>query len=292
MVILYYIFIMKAWFISRLPFRCLYFLSDVLSFFLYHVFKYRKKVVYENLNNAFPEKSHQEIVKITKQFYRNLCDVIIEVIKTGGLSADKLKSRVVIKNEEILDELFQKGKSIMALTAHIGNWEWASMVLAMRKDYQYYAVYKPLTNHIFDKYLIRLRSKYGDRDNLIPFKETYRVLVKNRNKRTCNILAADQTPTSSEISYWTSFLNQETGVFLGPEKMAKALDMAILFLNIQRTERGMYEVEIVKLFENTKDTAEYEITEKHVSFLDNVIQKQPDNWLWSHIRWKHRRDEA
>ena len=163
------------------------------------------------------------------------------------------------------------------------------MVMALISKYKVYGIVKPLNNKFFEEYLCRLRSKFN-KDNLISFQETFRIMVKNRNNLTINIFAADQTPTKNEINYWSKFLNQETPVYLGTEKTAKHFDFVVLFMDIQRYKRGYYEVSISTITDKPKQTKEYEITKGHIHKLEEAIIKHPDNWLWSHRRWKHKKE--
>jgi KDO2-lipid IV(A) lauroyltransferase len=289
MIILNYILIAIIWVISLLPFWILYGVSDLLYVVFYYVVGYRKNVVYTNLRNSFPEKSETEIKKIAHKFYHNLCDLFVEIIKIKTISYKSLIKRISYKNIEIVDRLFNEKKSVLAIAGHIGNWEWVGVTMNHFFKHKPFAVVKPLSSKFWEEYITRLRLRFP-KEGLIPFKQTLRMLVKNRNYTSLTLLAGDQTPTKSEIEYWTPFLNQETPVFLGTEKIAKALDMAVLFFNIQRTSRGHYEVEISILTENPKETAENEITEMHVRALEKVILSHPDNWLWSHRRWKHKKE--
>ena len=290
MIIINYLLLGLIWLISRLPFSLLYFFSDINFFFIYHVFGYRRKVVRVNLCNSFPEKSDKEIVSLEKKFYHHLCDLLMEILKIRGISKKQLLKRVHFKNTELLDELYEKGKSIIAVTGHLGNWEWTGMALPFNTKHKVFALVKPLSNEFLDKYMYKLRTRFAE-DGPVPFKQAFRVIVKHKNIPTCSLLASDQTPTKGEIEYWTTFMNQETPVFLGTEKMARALNFEILFFPIRIIKRGYYEVEISKMFENPKGTVDFEITEKHTRLLEEFIFKNPENWLWSHRRWKHKRSE-
>ena len=269
-----------------MPFFILYGISDILFFVFFHVVKYRRKVVYNNLSNSFPNLTEKERDLIAKRFYHNLSDLFVEVIKGKTISKSALLKRVEYKNAELLDKYFHENRSVLAITGHIGNWEWVGVTMPFMVKHKFFAVVKPLSDPFWEKYITRLRLRFG-KEGLIPFKQTFRVLLKNRNEKTFTLLAGDQTPTKSEIEYNTFFLNQSTPVFLGPEKMAKSLDLVILFFDIQRKKRGHYVVEISLLTDKPKLTSEFEITEMHVKALEKVIQKQPDNWLWSHRRWKY-----
>jgi len=278
------------WLVSKLPFPLLYLISDVLAFKLYYIFGYRKKVVFQNLRNSFPDKPEKEIKEIAKKFYRNFADIIIEVVKIRSISKSQLIKRIQFKNYDLIDDLYKKKKSIIVTIGHCGNWEWMTMVLEMISAYRVCAVVKPLSDPDFEKYLQKLRLKFNTNGRIIPFQSTFRTMVKQRHDLTINIFAGDQTPTKDEINYWTQFLNQETPVFLGIEKIAKSLDFAVVFFNIQRSKRGFYEIDISLIEENPQATEDNEITVKHVKMLENAIKKNPDNWLWSHRRWKHKRE--
>ncbi|MBL4818017.1 MAG: lysophospholipid acyltransferase family protein [Deltaproteobacteria bacterium] len=306
MVAFYYLFIATAWCISLLPSKLLYVFSDLLYLITYYIFGYRKKVVINNLQNAFPEKSANEIKCTAKKFYKNFCDIIVETIMTLTIPEKELRARVRYINSETLDELHHQYKNVIAVQGHYCNWEWTVMMGPELKEQpavqvnaqaeatanpnrhavKHYAIYQPLSNKFFDQLIYRLRAKFGT--ELIHVNSTYKTMLKNKGKPGFYQLGADQTPPK-DSEYWTSFLNQDTPVFLGIEKIAKAMDIPVVFINTQRIKRGYYEVEFIKLFENPKETSQYEITEKHVRTLEKIIRAEPANWLWSHRRWKHSR---
>ena len=288
MFILHYAFLAIAWLVAVLPFWILYLKSDFLSFILFYVIKYRKKVVFENLHNAFPEKTAQEINQIARKYYRALADLIFETIKLGHLSKAQLMKRVKVNNADLLNELYNKQKSALLIMGHCGNWEWASPVITFFTKHTCYGMAKPLSDPFFERYMMSLRTKFNP-DSIIHFKRFFRMMVENRKNISAYLMAGDQTPTKDEITYWTPFLNQETAVFLGAEKIAKALDIPIIFMDIQRIGRMRYEVTLSLITDKPKETSEFEITEKHVRLLENAIRLHPENWLWSHRRWKHKR---
>jgi len=290
MIVINYFIILNVWIVSHLPFWFVYLLSDINRFFVYRVFRYRRAVVYQNLKNSFPEKNERERKKIEKLFYKNFCDQIMEIVKLRGITQKQLLKRTKFNNKEILERLYNEGRSIIAVTGHIGNWEWAGMVLQFHTKHKVFALVKPLSSRFFENYIHRLRTRFSNGEGLIPFKSAFRVLVKHRNESTITLIASDQTPTKSEIEYWTPFLNQETPVFLGIEKMAKSLDSAILYFPIRRIKRGYYEIDISIMTENPKEEKEFAITENHVRYIESFIRKYPDNWLWSHRRWKHKKE--
>lgn len=275
--------------VSFLPFGLLYIKSDLLAFLLYHVVRYRHRVVMINLRRSFPDKSEAEVKSIAKKFYRNFSDLILEVIKSRSITRKQFAKRISFSNYELLEDLFDRGKSVIVTMGHCGNWEWTPMQLETISRYRVFAVVKPLNDPFFEAYLKKLRTRFGTRGGLIQFKNTLRTMVAQRDEMTMTIFAGDQTPTRNEINYWTTFLNQETPVYLGIEKLAKSLDCAVVFFDIQRRKRGYYNVDISLITDDPRSTEEFEITEKHVGMLEKAITEHPDNWLWSHRRWKHQK---
>ncbi|MBE0662935.1 MAG: lysophospholipid acyltransferase family protein [Bacteroidales bacterium] len=285
--ILYWLFSGFAWLVSILPGFLLYTLSGFACFVLNNVVAYRKQIIKDNLRKSFPEYSEREISAITRTYYQHLADLVIEVIKTPGLSADQIKSRFTFLNPEVLHNIKEKGKSVILLTAHLGNWEWLGPGIQLNfPEYTGFAVIKPLSNPFFDKYINDLRRLHTN-DSIIPFKQTLRYMIRNKDKLTLTLFAADQTPHKSEIGFQTYFLNRQTPYFTGFEKIAKMLDQAVVFANVYRTRRGHYEVEFQLISERPAETGEYEITLKYVRLLEKAIRERPYNWLWSHRRWKY-----
>lgn len=283
--IIIYIFI---WLLALLPFWLLYLLSDIIAFLLIFVFKYRRKIIYTNLKNSFPEKSEIEIREIAKKYYKHLCDVGFETIKLLHISKSEMKKRCVYKNTEIVDELLKQQKSIVSVIGHYGNWEYM-LGFPLFTNYKVLTLYKPLSDKNFNQFYINLRSKFGV--EAVSMKESYKRLIELKNEKTPTITAfiSDQTPHRAEIQYWTKFLNQETPVFLGPEKISQKLNSVVLYFEMKKLKRGYYEMNIIKLFDNPNQTLEYEITNKHVELLEKTISKNPEFWLWSHKRWKTKK---
>jgi Kdo2-lipid IVA lauroyltransferase/acyltransferase len=285
--VLYWLFSAFAWFVSILPGFMLYALSAFAYFILNYVAGYRKAIIRENLRNSFPELPENEIAMVTRQYYQHLADLIIEVLKTPGLSAKQIKSRFRFVNPEVLEEIKAQGKSVIILTAHLGNWEWLGPGLQLNfSEFSGYAVVKPLSNKYFDKYVNDLRRLHK-KDSIIPFKQTLRYMIKNKDQSTLTLIAADQTPHRSEITFNANFLNRQTPYFTGFERIAKMLDQAVVFTNVYRTKRGHYEVEFHLISDNPNDTAEFEITLEYIRLLEEAIRQRPYNWLWSHRRWKY-----
>jgi len=276
--------------LSLLPYFILYLIADVLFFFIYYVVHYRRKVVQQNLANAFPEKSMAERQSIEKKYFRFLADLIMETIKLYTLSEKETIKRVEVRDGALLqNDAYLQGKSIIAAVGHYGNWESGCLRMGLVKERKCIIAYKPLSNPIFNQYFLKLRSRFGA--IMVPMKSTLRTVVAHRKEVTLTVLAGDQTPSREETVYFTNFLNQPTAVFLGVEKLAKATDSLVVFCDVRRVKRGYYSCTFVPLFDKPKLTAEYEITNAHVQYLENVIREEPEYWLWSHRRWKFKPDD-
>jgi len=277
--------------ISYLPFSVLYIFSDIVFFFVYYILRYRRKVITENLNNSFPEKSDEEIHKIRKEFYSHFCDTFIETVKLWTISKEEMKKRCKFLNPEIFDRYKEMNKNVITILGHYGNWEWLTS-FAIWRDANYLPVYKPLHNKVFDQMFLKIRKRFG----AIPVAkdDTLRTMIRYRNeeKLSATVLIGDQTPKKKSISYWTKFLNQDTPILIGTERIAKKLDQAVVFIKMNKIKRGYYEVDLIPLFDNPKETAEHEISEKHTRVLEDIIKENPAYWLWSHKRWKHKKETA
>jgi Kdo2-lipid IVA lauroyltransferase/acyltransferase len=271
--------------LALMPFRIIYILSDVM----YYVLKwsgYRKAVVLENLSKSFPEKGDQEIAVIRNNYYRYLCDLILETLKTLRMSEKQTRKHCTFKNAEWLDKLYQNGRSVMIVMGHYGNWEWAGPIFALETQYQLVVIYRPLSNTYFENMMVGMRTRFGTQ--ITPVDKTLRDMVANRNKITATAFIADQTATAKN-AYWTTFLHQPTAVFTGPEKLAKKFNHPVVYMKVARVKRGYYEVIPELLFLDPKDTSDNEVLEKFTKRLEEDIVRDPVTWLWSHKRWKHKR---
>ena len=274
--------------ISILPFRVLYMLSDLLSLVLRKVVRYRRDVVSANLRNAFPEKSDRDVRKITSDYYRNLSDIVLEIIKLNKIRPEVLMERFEFRNLELLSAPLGRGQSVIVAIGHCGNWEWMGTALGLVTPQKGFALTKPLSDANFHNYIRGLRHRLNP-GSTIPFKSAFREMVRRKNAPSFYVMAADQTPTLDEANYWATFMNQETPFFLGIEKIARALDLTVLFLDIRRVSRGRYCGEFHRISGDPSRTGEGEITARYIAYLEKAIRNRPDNWLWSHRRWKHKR---
>lgn len=285
----YYFALPFLYLISLLPSPLFYLLSDGLYFLVYHVIGYRKKVVYTNLKNAFPEKSEAEIESITKEFYHYLLDITLETFKTLTFSKNRALKHAYMSDLALA--LFEKyrlqNQNVIIVMGHYGNWEWSGNAFSLMCKQKLFVIYHPLTNPYFDRLVMKMRKRFGT--GLIAMNDTFREMIRNRNEVNATAFIADQTPSSGENAYWTTFLNQETPVFWGTELIAKKMNVPVVYVCINRKKRGVYEVNAETLIENPKDSKEGEISELHTRRLEKDIVKNPAYWLWSHRRWKHNR---
>lgn len=273
--------------ISLFPFWLLYLIADGFYILLYYIIQYRRDVVHTNLANAFPDKTVQERNEIEKKYFHYLSDLIVESVKMLTISQESIKKRFTVVNGEEFTKHFNNGKNILVVTGHYGNWEWGTLGIPSAVKEKVLVVFKPQSNKQFEVLINKMRSRFGS--VMIPMKQTFRKLIEYKNQPHMLVLVGDQTPPWSESNYFTSFLNQQTAVFLGVEKLAKATNNPIIYFNITRKKRGYYECEIKTLVENPKETKEYEITEIHTRELEKNIRLKPEFWLWSHRRWKFDR---
>ena len=287
--VLYYTAYSLIWLFTLLPLRILFFFSDQLFVLLFCLAGYRRRVVFTNLQNAFPEKSRKEIHRIARRFYRHLTDSFVELVYPLNMNVREHSRRYSFKNPGLLEELYGQKRNILLLMSHYGNWEWLS-ILPRFTRYTALAIYKPLQNKRFDRLVLRLRSKYGVIG--VPMESTMRTLINHEAKKEPVILysLADQRPQWKTIRYWARFMNQDSPILAGTEKLSRRFNMAVIFLKVSKISRGHYEAEFVPLCMDPGRMAEFEITRKYFDTVESVIRDKPEYWLWSHNRWKYQRD--
>jgi len=275
------------WIISVLPFKLLYFLSDCFYVLLYYIFRYRKKVVLENLNLAFPNKTEQEVFNIRKQFYHHLCDMMFEAIKSITISEAEMQKRYIFTNVEAIHKLEKENRSIVLFMGHYASWEWI-FILQTHVKHKGYAVYKQLSNKYFDRLVKRIRAKYNS--YLITTKETFPKLIraKRNNELTLNGFVFDQSPKLNKAIYWQDFMGIEVPVHVGAEILAKRLEMVTLFLKVEKVKRGHYEATFTDIIRNAKDYKDFDITDLYLKRIEEQIQEAPQFYFWTHKRWKHQ----
>jgi len=281
--IFYYILILP---LSLLPYPLLYLLSDIIFLIMYRVIGYRKEVVFTNLKNSFPNKSKQELKKIMSDFYRHLCDIIMESVKGFTISEKQLRKRLIIKNPEFSNYFADKRQSIIFVGGHYNNWEICAQAFAMYSNHKCIGIYKPLSNAFINDKIYTSRSKYGM--HLISMKQTKKSFEDGDEPKAI-VFGSDQNPANPKRAHWVQFLNQDTGVLFGVERYAKEYDWPVVFVSISKVKRGYYEVEYSLVTDNPNEEPHGKITEDFTKRLEQDIINQPQYWLWSHKRWKHKR---
>lgn len=285
----YYLALPFIYLLSYLPFWLLYRVSDLAFFVVYHVLGYRKKVVLTNLRNSFPEKTEKEIEAIGKKFYAYFCDLILETLKTLTISPRSVRKRVQFSAEdiEVFARYHRQQQSVMIVMGHWGNWELAGARFAVEDLHPLFIVYHPLRNPYFEKLIYHMRTRLGN--GLFSMKDTLRQMVKHRKNPTATAFIADQTPHNLLTALWTDFLGQDTPVFPGPEVIAQKFDYPIIYVGTRRIRRGYYELKCELLVPQPRTLEEGVITKMHIQRLEQDIKTQPEIWLWTHRRWKHKR---
>jgi KDO2-lipid IV(A) lauroyltransferase len=286
--LLFYILLPFIYLISLLPFTILYILSDVLFFILYYITGYRKKIVMANLRNSFPKKDEAEIRRIARGYYRYFCDLLLEIAKTLTISRRSVKKRCGFSPEAqaLFSKFAGERKSIILVLGHWGNWEWSGKSFTLLGMQQLYVIYHPLHNKYFDRLSSRMRRRFGTR--IIAMKDTLREMIRRKEEFTATAFLADQTPPP-EGAYWTTFLNQDTPVFNGTEKIARKLNFPVIYSRVKRIKRGYYIISAEVLSEEPAKTGAGELSEMHTRKLEADIVAMPETWLWSHRRWKHKK---
>jgi len=290
--VIYYITLPFLYLLSVLPFPLLYGLSDFFCFVLYRLLGYRKELVLQNLRNSFPEKTEAEIQLIAKKFYKHLCDLFLETFKTLTISkATMLKHCYFHPEAKVLfNRMAAEGKSVILVMGHQGNWEWAGNTFSSEINSQLYVIYHPLANKYLNGLMYKMRTRFKTR--LIAMKDTFKEMAIHRKEITTTAFIADQTPSNVANAHWMTFLNQDTPVFLGTERIARKINFPVVYAFVKKVKRGVYEINAELLVENPATTADGEITEMHTRRLEQDIIEQPETWLWSHRRWKRKRTDA
>ncbi|MFD0941307.1 lysophospholipid acyltransferase family protein [Pedobacter boryungensis] len=271
--------------LSLLPLPVLYFFARLLYYPLYYIIGYRKAVVRGNLVKSFPEKNREEIINIEKTFYKYLADLIFEIVKMGSISKKELRKRVKFHNLEAIETYFKKGESVLACTGHYCNWELSMLALGDAASATEYVIYKPINNEVFENWFNKIRTRFGN--VFVAMRQTLRAIIATKDTPTMFCFASDQTPVKHETQYVLEFLNQRTAVLLGLEKIALQTNRPIFYFEVKRVKRGYYEVEVMPLCLNPKETQGHEITDLLFEFLEKTIKHEPAFWLWSHRRWKY-----
>lgn len=273
---------------SLLPLGVLYGFSKILYIFLYYIIQYRKKVIVRNLKNSFPEKSKTEIQIIRKQFYKNFSDYLVETLKCFSISSSELEQRHTFSNLEVFVDCKREGKDVLLMAGHIFNWEWFIGLVKHLQTKNTLAIYHKISNKFWNKQINAIRGKFGT----IPLdmKDTarYMLAAPNDGEQTY-LFVADQSPKRSAVRTGIQFLNQETPVFTGFDKMASKKNMAVVFCKTVKIKQGYYHTSFERIYPDQEKFQPMEVVQKFFKKLEETLKEDPANWLWSHKRWKFKK---
>jgi Kdo2-lipid IVA lauroyltransferase/acyltransferase len=271
---------------SHLPFSVLYTISDFLFFVSYRIIKYRRNVVWDNLRNSFPEKSEAELRVIEKQFYSNLCDYGVETLKLMTIGRERLSERMTWKNPELLQPFKNQNKSVILLASHQFNWEWLMVSGSVNLPVSIDFIYQKQSSKLFDQFITSCRTRFGA--FAIERQNTAREVVRRKEITRGIAIVADQFPRF-EKRYWTTFLNQDTAFFQGAGQLASLTQYPVFFGHCKKVRRGYYEAILLPIASPPFEKGSEIVIDNYVKVTEKLIYQYPDNWLWSHARWKEKK---
>ena len=291
--IAYYILFGVWYVVSLLPMWFLHAVSSIVSIILFHVIRYRRRVVDENIKGSFPKLSPRKRWMIERRFYTHFCDLMVESVKFFSISEWNMKRRMRFKGIELLEESFRNGRSCGVYLGHYGNWEWiSSMPLWVNPDLCLCTqLYHQLENYVTDQLILYTRRRFGGVN--IEVNQSIKDMVRYRNEGRPILVGfiADQTPYWDNIYYWNDFLNHETPWFTGAERIMQKLDMDVYYLDVRRIRRGFYVAEYKRITTTPNSNEQFWLTDQYAKMLEHTIMRAPSYWLWSHRRWKRTKDE-
>jgi Kdo2-lipid IVA lauroyltransferase/acyltransferase len=270
--------------LSRIPWALLYGFAAFLYFLAYYVARHRRHVIWEQLEKVYPDASDALRAAIHKQFLKNYCDVLIEVLKSVSMSEADMRRRMRVTNVEMARQYLDAGKSIMFVTSHLCNWEWLLQGVTLQLGYPVDAAYKPLRDVWAESLMLGVRSRFGAR--LVPAKELLADFLRRRGIAHALGVNADQAPASTDQRYWAKFLGQDTAFYLGAEQIARATRLPVLYARVRRVRRSYYEVEFRQLWDGREVTEPNQITERYARAYEADVLASPADWLWSYRRWR------
>lgn len=265
-------------------------LSDIMRWILHRVVRYRVDVVRANLRDSFPEKSEDELYEIENNFYKHLADVFLETVSMASVSHSEILRRMEFTNTDEI-EAATEGRTWLSAMAHYGSWEYTINYALQTRHDAVLAVYHPLASKGFDRYYYKTRSRFGAIP--VPMKDIPREIIRRqeRSSPVAVALIADQTPPRPLIQNWTMFLGRETPFFTGTEKLALKFGLPVAFLHVDKVKRGYYKARFELIYDGSEQVPEHEITRRYAAKLEEMIRRRPELWMWSHRRWKHKKED-
>ena len=274
-------------FLARLPLPFLYVLADMLFVLFFHLIRFQRELVVENLGRAFPEQSSQVTRRLAAQSYRHAIHILFETIKSVSFNDHELAQRIEIENTELIDALLRRHRTILAAASHHCNWEWLQLACSARLEVPLAALYKPLNHRGIDTLLLQMRSRYGSK--LIEAKSALPELVSFIRQPGVIAVVADQGPRPDEEKYWGRFLGRDTAFFPGLEKLARLLKAPVVFVRMKRVRRGHYRIRFEVLTEPPYRQQSGAIMEPYIQALEKQIIEAPQDWFWAYKRWKYKK---
>jgi KDO2-lipid IV(A) lauroyltransferase len=273
--------------LSRLPWAALYAFAAFVYLLAYYVARHRSHVIREQLQKVFPDLSAAQRQAIHKQFLKNFCDVMIEILKSVSMSEADMCARMRITNVELARQYLDAGQSIMFVTSHLCNWEWLLHGVTLQLGYPLDAAYKPLHDEWAERLMLKVRSRFGAR--LVPAKELLADFIRRRGITRGVAMNADQAPMSTDQRYWTQFLGQDTAFYIGAEQIARATRLPIIYVSVHRTRRSHYEVVLQPLWDGRTLIEPNQVIERYARACEIDVLRSPADWLWSYRRWRLKR---
>ncbi|RXM39226.1 lipid A biosynthesis acyltransferase [Chryseobacterium sp. CH21] len=273
--------------ISKLPLKILYIFSDVIFFLNYYIVGYRKEVITQNLIKSFPDKSEEEIKEIRKKFYLNFSDYLLETIKSFSISETESRVRMQHINQHLFHEAKAEGKNIILLAGHVFNWEWINALAKIIPQAHCHPVYRKVNSDFWENQMKKVRNKFGN-EALEANEVILNIFRSKNNGDSAYMFVADQTPHHAHVTYGLEFLNQRTPAFIGYDKLATRMDLVFIYCEMKKVKRGYYQVNYHRIYPDGEKFTENEVVRKFHKLLENTLHKYPDNYLWSHRKWKYQ----
>jgi KDO2-lipid IV(A) lauroyltransferase len=269
---------------SRLPMRALYAFATFLYLLAFYVVRHRHRVIREQLEKVYPDSSNAEREAIHKQFLKNFCDVMVELLKSVSMTEADMRAHVQIVNLDLARKYLDAGQSLMFVTSHLCNWEWLLHGVTLQLGYPVDAAYKPLHDQWAERLMLGIRSRFGAR--LVPAKDLLADFLRRRGIVRAVAMNADQAPLSTDKHHWTQFLGQDTAFYIGAEQIARATRLPMMYAAMRRIRRGHYAVEFKPLWDGREATAPNTMTERYARACEIDVLKSPADWLWTYRRWR------
>ena len=274
--------------LSLLPLWVLYGIAYIFYLIVNYIIRYRRHIITQNLKRAFPEKSEGEIASLRRKYYLHLSQIAAEMLKMLTLSRKKVMKRYRCENPEVVNRFYDEGKSVILMSSHYNNWEWMILSLPMQFKHAGVGVGKANSNKVFEMLINRVRTRYG---TVVVFADHVRELFQDRElnrKPTTYMMLSDQSPNNMNKSYKTLFLNQPSGMIYGAEYFARKYDIPVVYYEVIKEKTGHYKIVNQLITDKPTTLGNGEIIKQYTRLLEETIRRQPEFWLWSHRRWKHK----